>query len=34
MENILLIMIGGITAVAVVLGITLTVKIISNRWKP
>lgn len=34
MEDILLIMIGSISAVAIVLGMLLTIKIINNTWKP
>ena len=34
MEDILLTMIGSISAVAIVLGIALTIKIINNTWKP
>lgn len=34
MEDILLIMIGSISAVAIVLGMLLAIKIINNTWKP
>ena len=34
MEDILLIMIGSISAVAIILGMLLTIKIINNMWKP
>ena len=34
MEDILLIMIGSISAVAIILGMLLTIKIINNTWKP
>lgn len=34
MEDLLLVMVGGISAIAVVLGFWLTIKILNNTWKP
>lgn len=34
MEDLLLIMVGSISAIAVVLGIGLIIKILNNTWKP